>query len=162
MDARHSAPSTAELRKEASTMALYVAICLLAALIALPDSTHAHVVRVIWGVTVGLALAHWFAFRLSARLVGAGTISAHDLASVSAQLTGAAGVALLATGAVLLVPETAELEVAEFLLAAFIAVTGFTVARGAGAGRSRALLYAATVLLIAVAIAVVKNVLAGH
>lgn len=160
MDARHSAPSTAELRKEASTMALYVAICLLAALIALPDSTH--VVRVIWGVTVGLALAHWFAFRLSARLVGAGTISAHDLASVSAQLTGAAGVALLATGAMLLVPETAELEVAEFLLAAFIAVIGFTVARSAGAGRSRALLYAATVLVIAVAIAVVKNVLAGH
>jgi hypothetical protein len=25
---------------------------------------------IIWGVTIGLAAAHWFAFRVSARLVG--------------------------------------------------------------------------------------------
>jgi hypothetical protein len=63
-----------ELRKEAYTMALYVAICLLAAFTALPGtSTHAHLTRIIWGATVGLAVAHWFAFRVSARLVGAGS-----------------------------------------------------------------------------------------
>jgi hypothetical protein len=39
-----------ELRKEASTMALYVAICLLAALAALPESaTHAASRRAWWG-----------------------------------------------------------------------------------------------------------------
>src|SRR3712207_7841341 len=38
------------------------------------------------GVTLGLALAHWFAFRVSARLVGAGKIRRHDVASASAQL----------------------------------------------------------------------------
>lgn len=55
-------------------MALYVAVCLLAALIALPDrgAGHAPAFGVIWGVTVGLALAHWFAFRVSARLGLAG------------------------------------------------------------------------------------------
>jgi hypothetical protein len=57
-----------ELRKEAYTLALYVAICLLAAFAALPETgAHAHVIGLIWGVTVGLALAHWFAFGVSAR-----------------------------------------------------------------------------------------------
>ena len=65
-----------ELRKEALTMALYVAICLMAALIAIPESaeTQTTVWELIWGVTMGLALAHWFAFRVSARMVGAGTV----------------------------------------------------------------------------------------
>ena len=48
-----------ELRKEASTMALYVAICLLAAFAAVPESgVHAQAIGIIWGVTVGLAVAH--------------------------------------------------------------------------------------------------------
>ena len=83
-----------ELRKEGYTMALYVAICLLAALIALPDTDaqHAHALQIIWGVTVGLALAHWFAFRMSARLVGSGDVRPHDVESAGAQLAGAAGV----------------------------------------------------------------------
>ncbi|HEY9496397.1 MAG TPA: hypothetical protein VIR15_16215 [Intrasporangium sp.] len=48
-------------------MALYVAICLLAALFALPETAAGHlpVVGIIWGVSVGLAIAHWFAFRVS-------------------------------------------------------------------------------------------------
>ena len=53
-----------ELRKEAFTMALYVAICLLAALTALPasEAAHAKVIPIIWGVWTtlesGLALVH--------------------------------------------------------------------------------------------------------
>jgi len=49
-------------------MALYVAICLMASLVVIPESAVAHtnVVGLIWGVTLGLALAHWFAFRVSA------------------------------------------------------------------------------------------------
>jgi hypothetical protein len=77
-------------------MALYVAICLLAAFAALPETgAHAHAMGIIWGVTIGLAVAHWFAFRVSARLVGAGSIRPNDMASAGAQLAGAAGVALL-------------------------------------------------------------------
>jgi hypothetical protein len=62
-----------ELRREAYTMALYVAICLLAALAAVSEPAldeGAHTFELVWGTTVGLALAHWFAFRMSARLYG--------------------------------------------------------------------------------------------
>ena len=152
-----------ELRKEASTMALYVAVCLLAAFAAVPETgVHAHAVGIIWGVTVGLALAHWFAFRVSARLVGAGSVRPHDVESAGAQLVGAVVVALLASVPVILFPESVELELVELLLAAFIALVGFVVARGGGATRARASVYALSVLVVAVVIALVKNGLAGH
>lgn len=144
-------------------MALYVAICLLAALIATPEAgAHAHIIRIVWGVTVGLALAHWLAFRVSARLVGGGAVRSHDVQSAGAQLLGAAGVALLATIPVLLSPEPFELVLVEFLLAAFISVVAFAVARGGGPARARALVYALIVLVLAVVIASLKNGLAGH
>jgi hypothetical protein len=120
-----------ELRKEAYTMALYVAICLLAALLALPDedvpSTSA--LGLIWGVTLGLMGAHWFAFRLSAQLVGAGTVRPHDAESAIAQLSGAGLVALLATIPVFFVSEPLDFD--QFVLAGFIGVVGYLVARPA-------------------------------
>lgn len=145
-------------------MALYVAICLLAALIALPDTDaqHAHALQIIWGVTVGLALAHWFAFRVSARLVGSGSVRPHDVESAGAQLAGAAGVALLASIPVVVFPASLEFELVQLELAAFIALVGFAVARGGGASRARAWVYALVVLVAAVAIAWLKNGLAGH
>jgi hypothetical protein len=144
-------------------MALYVAICLLAALIATPSAgVEAHVFEVIWGITIGLALAHLFAFRLSARLVAAGKVDSRDSALAGAQLVGAAVVALLATAPVIILPESAELVVVEFLLSAFIAVVGFAVARAGGATRVRALVYAVIVLVVAVGIAALKNELSGH
>ena len=153
-----------EFRKEAYTMALYVAICLIAALAALSESDHGQtrVIGIIWGVTIGLALAHWFAFRVSARMVGAGSIRATDLNSAWAQVVGAAAVALLASIPVLLAPESAELELATLVLAGFVGVVGVAVARGGGASRRRALLYAVVVVVVAVVIVLLKNWLAGH
>jgi len=62
------------------TMVLYLSIVLLATLAALPSgidgSGEGHgtggvhgldLVWLIWGTTIGLALAHWFAFRLTVR-----------------------------------------------------------------------------------------------
>ena len=154
----------AELRKEAYTMALYVAICLLAACAALPETgAHAHAMPIIWGVTIGLALAHWFAFRVSARMVGAGRVRPHDVESAGAQLAGAARGGAAGVGSRdPLLPESVELELVELLLAGFIALIGFAVARGGGATRTRAMLYGLAVLVVAVAIALVKNALAGH
>lgn len=152
-----------ELRKEAYTMALYVAICLLAALVALPKTgARAHAIGIVWGVTVGLAVAQWFAFRVSARLVGAGSVRPNDIESAGAQLGGAAAVALLASIPVIFFPESVELELVGLVLATFIALVGFTVARGGGATRARALGYAFSVLVLAVAIAELKNRLAGR
>lgn len=48
------------------------------------------------------------------------------------------------------------------LLAGFIAAVGFAVARSSGAGIGRSAAYAGTVLVLALVIAVVKNVLGGH
>ena len=153
-----------EVRKEALTMALYVAICLMASLIVIPESAEADttVMGLIWGVTLGLALAHWFAFRVSSRMVGAGTIRSSDVELAGAQLLGAAGVAVVVSVGVLLLPDSLELEGAEFLLAALISLIGFAVARGAGASLLRAVVYSLFVLVCAVIIAVLKNLLAGH
>lgn len=81
-----------ELRKEALTMALYVAICLMASLIVIPKSAvgHTKVFGLIWGVTLGLALAHWFAFRVSARMVGAGTVRSSDIELIGASCSARA------------------------------------------------------------------------
>jgi hypothetical protein len=94
-----------ELRKEAYTMALYVAICLLAAFAALPETgAHAQVIGIIWGVTLGLAIAHWFAFRVAARLVGftvargAGATRARALVYALVVLVVAVAIALVKNG----------------------------------------------------------------
>jgi hypothetical protein len=157
--------SGAEARREAYTMALYVAICLLAVLTALsdrPDGGHLGLFGLIWGTTIGLALAHWFAFRVSARLVGAGTFGRHDAEAAAAQLVGALTVAVLATAPVVVLPAGSELDVARLLLAGFIAAVGLAVARSGGAGIGRSAAYASTVLVLALVIAVVKNALGGH
>lgn len=146
-------------------MALYVAVCLLAALSAIAepaDASHVSVLKIVWGTTIGLALAHWFAFRVSARLVAAGTIRRADAESAVAQLVGALVVAVLATVPVLVLPATSELDVVRILLAGFVTAVGFAVARGSGAGRGRSALYAAGLLVVATTIAVLKNVLSGH
>lgn len=152
----------AELVKEGCTMALYVAICLLAAFAALPEhSDRRHTIPITWGVTIGLALAHWFAFRVSARLVGKGHVRRSDVASGVAQIAGAAGVAVLASVPAVL-PSALEFDVVIYVLATFIGCIGYVVARSSGAGRTRAVLYALLVLIVALAVAAAKNLLAGH
>jgi hypothetical protein len=128
-----------ELRKEAFTMALYVAICLLAALSVVAEhgeGAQADTFKIVWGTTLGLALAHWFAFRVSSRLVASGSVRRF--------------------------PDSAELDVVRLVLAALIALVGYAVARGAGASPARSMVYAVSILVIASAVALIKNVLAGH
>lgn len=60
------------LRREAEMMGIYVSVALLAALSAGNDfasHTNLDVLVVVWGTTIGLAIAHWFALSLSIRLV---------------------------------------------------------------------------------------------
>lgn len=163
----HTTPDAAERRelaKEAATMALYVAVCLLAAL---SVAKHQQIeqfgaFKVIWGTTLGLAAAHWFAFRLSARLVSAGSLHRHDAEVSAAQFAGALVVAVLATVPVLVVGDSAELDTVRVVVAAFIAVVGFVVATSSGASRLRSAAYAAATLIVGLAIAVLKNTLSGH
>jgi hypothetical protein len=57
-------------------MAPYVAICLIAALTALANVTAipGHIIGLVWGTTVGLTVAHVFAFRIAGRLVHDGDL----------------------------------------------------------------------------------------
>lgn len=60
------------LRRESDMMAFHVCITLFAALTLGRDHAgqqQGEVLSVVWGTTVGLALAHWFAVRVSARIV---------------------------------------------------------------------------------------------
>lgn len=146
-------------------MALYVAVCLLAALIALDENAdHGHVraFALVWGTTIGLALAHAFAFRVSARLAAHGEFGKEDARLVGAQLAGAAFVAAIVTVPVVVFGSTHEFDVARMILAALIATMGYAVARMSDASRVRSLIYGGAVLLVALTIAVIKNILSGH
>jgi hypothetical protein len=159
------AAESIELRREAYTMALYVAVCLHAALLVADDTTtHAQVdvIAVVWGTTLGLALAHFFAFRLSARLVGSGEVTTHDAKIGSAQLVGAAVVALLCTVPIVLLQPSNELGAVRLVLAAFIALVAYAIAIDSASTRWRAAAYAVVILLVALVIAITKNWLSGH
>ena len=154
-----------ELVREGLTMALYVAVCLLAALAALTESAnhgHVRVLGVIWGTSIGLVLAHIYAFRLSTRFVASGTVPAADRELASSQIVGAGAVALLCTMPVVVLSPTSELDAVRLLLAGFIAVVTFFVARSSGASTLRSTIYGVAILLLGAAIALVKNVLSGH
>jgi L-asparagine transporter-like permease len=88
------------LRREADAMGFYVAIALLAALSTGNDHaahTQWGVLQVVWGTTLGLALAHWFAVSLSARLVEDPTLHHSPAEMLAAQVMVALVVAAIAT-----------------------------------------------------------------
>ena len=154
---------SAHLRREALTMALYVAITLLAVLTVPDDERDAgvDVFAVVWGTTVGLALAHWCAFGLAARLVG----PAHGGPSVArqlvAQISGAGAVAAVATVVIVLLPPDIEWAGARFAVAGCIGFLAYSEIRELGGSRGRALKVAIVALALAEGVAAVKRVL-GH
>lgn len=144
--------------REAATMAFYVAVVLWAALLVVEPDV-GRLLGIVWGTALGLAVAHVFAFRLAATLVEAGRPSRETLGLVGAQLVGAGVVALLVTAFVLLVPGDQPDEVARFSLAAFIGITAFGIGRSTGASRTRSVVFAVVVLVVAVAVVVTKYLL---
>ena len=152
------------LRKEAWTMALYVAICLIAALTALETVTAVpgHIFGLVWGTTVGLAIAHVFAFRVAGRLVNDGNLPKSDRIISVVQLAAAVAVAGVVSLPVLLASTENELEWARYTCAAIIGVVGYGVARSADRSRIVAALFGLAVLVLATVIAVIKHALAAH
>jgi hypothetical protein len=152
------------LRKEGWTMALYVAICLIAALTALENVTAVpgHIVGLVWGTTVGLALAHVFAFRIAGRLVHDGELPKVDRITSVVQLAAATAIAVVVSIPILLASTENELDWARYTCAGIIGAVGYFAARGAEHSRVRAVLFGVGVLAVAIAIAVLKHGLAGH
>ena len=165
IDAPTEEATRSELFREAMTMALYVAVCVLAVLTTFVDhgnTSHTGIIGIVWGTAVGLAVAHLFAFRLSARLVASGNRTRHEGLLEVAQLAGAAFVAVLVTLPLLLLPDSNDLSAARIVLAAFIALVGYSVARSGGASVVRAASYGAFILIVGMVIVTVKNTLSGH
>jgi hypothetical protein len=151
-----------ELRREAYTMAFYVAVCLVAALLAIDREVHQPTLVIIWGTTIGLAVAHLFAFRLAGRLVGTAEADPELARLAAAQLAGAAAVAAVATVPAVLVPPPHDVEVSRLVLSGVIGLGAYVVARGSGAGKLRSTVFGLSVLAAGVTVALVKNLLIGH
>jgi hypothetical protein len=116
----------------------------------------------VWGTTIGLALAHLFAFRIAGRLVHDGRIPRSDRIVSGIQLAAAAAVAVIVSVPVLIAPPDSELDWARYTCAGIIGVVGYGVARGAEQNRIRSLAFAGGVLALALVVAGIKHALVGH
>jgi hypothetical protein len=159
-------PATAVDRaviRESITMGLYITISLLAVLSAQPhgDATTVAMLTVVWGTTLGLTLAHWLAFRLTARLFAGAELSAHDRMAMTGQAVAALGVAAVAS-VPLILGVNSGLALTRSLLAGLIGLFAFGAARRHGASVGRALTYGVVVVVIALAVAIGKYLLTGH
>lgn len=148
-----------EMAREFLTMALYLAIVIFAELVAIPEGHRPDIIEsvvLIWGTTVGLTLAHLFAFELSAAFVASGRpgLAAHHLAL--AQIAAAGAVAAVATLPVFVLSEEPGYEFAQGLLALLIGGTAFATARHGGASLTRSAAYTALLLVLASAIIALK------
>lgn len=151
--------------REFFAAALYMALVLLAVLVAVPTErlpSDESVVGLLIGSAIGLTLAHWLAFRLAAHLTEDGGFAAQSAArEAAAQIAGGVGVATLGAVPFLLLDGEAALTGALVVLAAMPALTGLAIARLRGRSWLSSLLAAAVVLLVAVVVVLVKEGL-GH
>jgi hypothetical protein len=150
---------------EATTMALYVSIALLAALAATSEANESRrsTLLLIWGTALGLAIAHYVAFRLASALARGRHLGRDDIETAGVQFIGAMTVPLACTVAELaLGSDDNAIDVAEFTLAGALGVTGYLAGRTNGASRPRAALLGGVVLVIGFATATVKFFLTRH
>ena len=154
-----------EIMLESATMALYVTVVLLAALVVLksgPEVSDLELAELVWGTTIGLALAHLFAFRISSRLIRGVSFDRHDLVVASAQLGGAAAVAALCTIPILLLPDGSADEAIRIMLGMLMGIGGYASGRTGGASHSRSLVLGVLAFAAGASVALLKNGLAHH
>jgi hypothetical protein len=153
-------------------MILYVSVVEIAELAAVPEShvsfglvtgpVGAQLLAIVWGTAVGLAVAHWFAFRLAAPAFRGERPSHHDAQIGLAQLAGAVLVAALSSLPVLLFSNVQAQEFTGDVPAVLVGVVGYLVARQIGSSRLVSFFLGLTALLLGVLVALVKSLLAAH
>ncbi len=159
--------------REGITMVLYLSIVLLVTLAALPAAhgdvdgwirglSSVELVGILWGTTIGLSLAHWFAFGVATHGVGGGQLKGQDLKEALAQVAGAMFVAIAATLPILVFSPRVEQIVLPFVLALIIGGADYLVERANGRSRSRSAVLGAITMVIAVTVAAVKFALTAH
>jgi hypothetical protein len=147
------------LRREADMMGFYLAIALLAALTAGNDHT-AHtqldVLKVVWGTTIGLGLAHWFAITVSARLVRDPDMHHTPMELLYSQMAMGVLLSVIATLIVLVVPADFERVGVRLAAALSIGVIVEIESRAGGATLRKAMLQGTLALVVAFVIATIK------
>jgi MFS family permease len=151
-----------EVWREGITMSLYISLSQLAVISALPDATENREFSLPWAIaltSIGLVLAHQVAFRMSSRLLNAGS-KLHDNARqvLVAQFIGGALVTLLALIPALILGDSAYF----FSLGAlfiYVMTVGYLIARSRPTSRIRALGYVGSVALAVAAILFVKGLI---
>jgi hypothetical protein len=162
----------AELLREAATMVLYVSVVEIAELAALPEGHFGNgrvtgpvgtqLLAIVWGTALGLALAHWFAFRVAAPGFRGDSPTRRDIWIGLTQLGGAAFVAAVSSLPVLFLSDVRAQETTGDVPAVIIGGIGYFVARASGKARLPSAFYGLTALALGVVVALVKSALAAH
>jgi hypothetical protein len=144
-------------------MALYLSLVLAAEFVTLDGHLEGRLLAlgVLWGTAIGLTLAHIFAFNLAA-LVFSGGFSSEAREIVVSQVVAASVVAGILSVPIFLMELTRALAVDRFLIAGFVGVTGWAVARTAGASQVRAAAAGLIMLALGTAVVLAKAALAPH
>jgi hypothetical protein len=161
-----------ELMREATVMILYVSVVEIAELAAIPESHLSfgrvtgpvgdHLLEIIWGTAIGLAVAHWFAFGLAARAFRGERPSHQDTQVGLAQVSGAILVAILSSLPVFLFSDVRAQEFTGDVPAILVGLVGYLVARQTGSSRLASAFYGLTALALGILVALVKSLLAAH
>lgn len=161
----------AEVVRETLTMVLYVSVVMIAELAALPEehfsdgrvtgATGNQLLEIIWGTALGLALAHWFAFRLAGRAFRGEHVHRHDTIVGLAQVGGAVFVAAVSSLPVLFLSDLRAQETTGDVPAVVIGVLAYLIARHRRQSRFVAAAYGITALAVGVLVALIKLRLAG-
>jgi hypothetical protein len=162
----------AEILREAITMVLYVSVVEIAELAALPESHGAggrvtgavggQLLGIVWGTAVGLAIAHWFAFRLVAPAFRGERPRRQDTYIGLAQVGGAMFVAIISSLPVVFLSDVRAQEFTGDVPALLIGAVGYVIARYAGKSRITSIAFGVTALALGVLVATVKSMLAAH
>ena len=158
------------LLQHATTMMLYISIVLLAELAAIPTDHDGGVhgptgwalIGLIWGTTIGLALAHYFAFTVAVHGLSHINLNRDDRAEALAEIGGAGAVAIIASIPVILFSPAREQEVVPVVLVLLIGTIAFAVERANGHNRKSAFIYGIGALVIGLLVVSVKEAVAYH
>lgn len=154
-----------QLVREFMATALYLAIVLLAALVAIPRDQlpdDRDLVLMLLGTSLGLVLAHWFAFRLAAHLTANGGVHPPSAGEEAfAQIAGGTSVAVLASIPFLVTEGDSALVLALIVLAILPAMTGAAIARLRGRSWLASGVFAGYILILTATVVAIKNVV-GH
>jgi hypothetical protein len=156
-------PATTEVVREAITMALYVALSLLAVMVAVPkyqlgDGGSAALIVAL--TSLGLILAHVVAFRISSQFVHYGLLTPEAVRLIGAQFAGGLAVTVVACIPLLVLEGVRALQVAEIALLLVVTGVAYAASRRAGTSRLRAIVHVSGVVVAIAVVLIVKNVVA--